>query len=145
MDFTNKELEIISNGLLALIQNAGEAKKFVVHSVTQNSIDGYIKILQDLNSKICRIDESEEIKMITFYQILESLPTEPKACDDNPGIWSNGCDIMCETEAIANTIADFLESMGVSDVATTGYFDPDEDRRCNEVNECTGYYYVTCE
>lgn len=145
MDFTNKELEIISDGLLALIQNAGEAKKLVFHSVTQNSIDGYIKILQELNSKICRIDESEEIKMIIFNQILESLPTEPKACDDNPGIWSNGCDIMCETEAVANTIADFLESMGVSDVATTGYFDPEEDRRCNEVNKCTGYYYVTCE
>ena len=39
----------------------------------------------------------------------------------------------------------FLESMEVSDVATTGYFDPEEDRRNDEVNECTGYYYVTCD
>lgn len=83
--------------------------------------------------------------MITYNQVLESLPTEPRTCDDNPGIWSNGCDIMCETESIANTIADFLESMGISDVAMTGYFDPEEDERNDEVNECTGYYYVRCE
>lgn len=114
-------------------------------SASQNSIDDYMHTLQELNSKVCKVGGSEEVKIITYNQILESLPTEPKACDDDPGIWSNGCDIMCETEAIANTIADFLESMGVSDVAATGYFDPEEDRRCNEVNECTGYFYVTCE
>ena len=68
-----------------------------------------------MNSKVCRVEGSEEVKTITYNQILDSLPTESKACDDIPGIWSNGCDIMCETEAIANTIADFLESMGVSD------------------------------
>lgn len=31
----------------------------------------------------------EEETMITYEQILESLPTEPRACGDNPGIWSN--------------------------------------------------------
>jgi len=35
--------------------------------------------------------------------------------------------------------------MGITDVATTGYFDPGEDERGNEVNECTGFYYVRCE
>ncbi|EXG87800.1 hypothetical protein K413DRAFT_4700 [Clostridium sp. ASBs410] len=83
--------------------------------------------------------------MITYEQILESLPKEPKPCDDNPGIWTNGDDIMCETETIANVIADFLESIGVTDVATTGYFDPVDDERNGEVNECTGFYYITCE
>lgn len=83
--------------------------------------------------------------MITYNDILASLPKEPKSCDDNPGIWSNGCDIVCETEAIADTIAEFLESMGITDIATTGYFDPEEDERNNEVNECTGFYYVRCE
>lgn len=83
--------------------------------------------------------------MITYNQILENLPTELQSCDDNPRMWSNGCDIMCETEVIANVIADFLKSIGVTDNATTGYFDPVEDERNNEVNECTGFYYVTCE
>lgn len=83
--------------------------------------------------------------MITYNEILDSLPNEPRSCDDNPGIWSNGCDIMCETEAIAGAIAEFIECMGITDVATTGYFDPGEDERGNEVNECTGFYYVRCE
>lgn len=83
--------------------------------------------------------------MITYEQILESLPTEPRQSDDNPGIWSNGYDIMCETEQIANTIAELLESMNITDVATTGYFDPKEDKENDEVNECTGFYYVRCD
>lgn len=52
---------------------------------------------------------------------------------------------MCETDSVANSIAELLESMGVTDVAITGYFDPIEDERNGEVNECTGFYYVTCE
>ena len=60
--------------------------------------------------------------MITYNDILESLPKEPRPDNDNPGIWSNGCDIMCETAEIAGSIAELLEGMGVTDVASTGYF-----------------------
>lgn len=86
--------------------------------------------------------KQRRIYIITYNYILESLPKEPRPCDDSSGIWSNGCDIMCE---IAGSIAELLESMGVTDVASTGYFDPVEDKRNNEVDECTGFYYVTCE
>jgi hypothetical protein len=50
--FTNKELEIISNGLLSLIVNAVKAKGLVTDTASQNSIDDYMKILQALNSKV---------------------------------------------------------------------------------------------
>jgi hypothetical protein len=57
--FTNKELEIISNGLLSLIVNAVKAKGLVTDTASQNSIDDYMKILQALNSKVCSLDRSE--------------------------------------------------------------------------------------
>ena len=67
--FTNKELGIISNGLLCLIANAGKAKGLVLDTASQNSIDDYIRTLQELNSKVCRVEGSEEVKMITYNQI----------------------------------------------------------------------------
>lgn len=55
--FTNKELEIISNGLLSLIVNAAKAKGLVTDTASQDSIDDYMKTLQALNSKVCKMDE----------------------------------------------------------------------------------------
>ncbi|SEU09141.1 hypothetical protein SAMN05443270_3065 [Lacrimispora sphenoides] len=57
--FTNKDLEIISNGLLCLIGNAAKAKELVLDSASLNSIDEYMRTLQVLNSKVCRFDRSE--------------------------------------------------------------------------------------
>lgn len=59
--FTNKELEIISNGLLCLIGNAAKAKGLVTNTALQNSIDDYMKTMQALNSKVCRMNGEEEI------------------------------------------------------------------------------------
>ena len=59
-----------------------------------------------------------------------------QACD----IWTNGDDILCDSETVANSIADFLDSIGFE--AVTGYFDHEEDTRSNETDACTGYYYV---
>lgn len=57
--FTNKELEIISNGLISLIVNAAKAKGLVTDTTSQNSIDDYMRTLQTLNSKVCRMDGKE--------------------------------------------------------------------------------------
>lgn len=54
--FTNRELEIISNGLLCLIANAGKAKELVMDTASRNSIDDYVKTLQELNLKVCGIN-----------------------------------------------------------------------------------------
>lgn len=53
MNFTDKELSMISDGLIALIRDAGEAKKLVHREQTQLSIDEEIKQLVALNSKVC--------------------------------------------------------------------------------------------
>lgn len=59
MEFTKKEIELLSDGLIALIGRAGEARKLVWDSGSQKAIDEYTNILQKLNTKICR-DELKE-------------------------------------------------------------------------------------
>lgn len=53
MSFTDKELYTLSNGILALIRDAGEAKKLVNSKGAQNAIECEINSLVSLNSKIC--------------------------------------------------------------------------------------------
>ena len=57
------------------------------------------------------------------------------------GFWSDGNDILCKTEGQAEALADFLEDVGF-DYVKTGYYDPEEDKRNNEVDKYTGYWYV---
>ena len=62
--------------------------------------------------------------------------------EERHGYWTNGQDILCPTEDAADKLADFLEDLGF-DVVNTGYFDPEEDARNGETDECTGYWYVS--
>lgn len=60
MNFTEKELYLLSCGVLQLIEDAGQAKK-LLHAGTsagRSAIDDYTKELQELNSKICSIMEN---------------------------------------------------------------------------------------
>lgn len=53
MNFTGRELTLLSDGLLTLISNAGEAKKLVCDTESQKSIDKYVSELRSLNFKLC--------------------------------------------------------------------------------------------
>lgn len=53
INFTDEELYTLSNGLIALIRDAGEAKKLVHREQAHLAIDEEIKRLTVLNSKIC--------------------------------------------------------------------------------------------
>ncbi len=77
---------------------------------------------------------------MNFNNILEALPTMPSA---SSSIWTNGEAILCSTEDAANALADLIDALNIGD-AVTGYYDPEEDQRNNEVDSCTGFYYVTC-
>lgn len=72
-------------------------------------------------------------------KILDALPKEPT---EGTKYWTNGDVILCKTDDAANTIADFLESLGLD--PTTGYYDPVEDAESGEADALTGYYYVDC-
>lgn len=55
MDFTEKELYLLSNGIIQLIEDAGQARK-LLHAGSaagKSAIEDYIAELQALNSKIC--------------------------------------------------------------------------------------------
>lgn len=52
-NFTQQELYTLSNGILALIENAGNAKKLVHSEKTQKAIGEEINQLVALNSKVC--------------------------------------------------------------------------------------------
>lgn len=53
---------------------------------------------------------------------------------------------MVKTESAANAIADMLTTMykvdGKEIVFNTGYYDPEEDKRNNETNKFTGWWYI---
>lgn len=50
-------------------------------------------------------------------------------------------EILCRTEQQAEGVADFLEDLGFQ-IIKTGYYDPEEDKRNNEVDERTGWHYI---
>lgn len=64
-------------------------------------------------------------------------------------IWTDGNEILCKTESAADTIADMLETLyktqGEEITAITGYYDPKEDERNNEVDRYTGWWYVSID
>lgn len=57
---TEKELDYISRGLVALIRDAGRAKELCLDRKAQREIDRYTKELQALNTKICTMEGRKE-------------------------------------------------------------------------------------
>lgn len=51
--FTERELTVLSDAVLTMIENAGEAKKLVCDTTSQKAIDTHISELQALNRKLC--------------------------------------------------------------------------------------------
>jgi hypothetical protein len=57
---SEKELDYISRGLVALIRDAGKAKELCLDRKAQREIDRYTKELQALNIRICTMEGGEE-------------------------------------------------------------------------------------
>lgn len=78
-------------------------------------------------------------KQHLYALLVDALPKSP---ENNPKFWTNGDLILCKTADAADTIADLLETLGITDCATTGYFHPAEDKDAGIEDALTGYYYV---
>lgn len=52
-NFTEVEKYYLSEGIIALIQKATDAKMLVYDQKTHEAIDSYVEKLQKLNTKIC--------------------------------------------------------------------------------------------
>lgn len=82
-----------------------------------------------------------ELKINWFYEISDRLR------DYSDGdIWSAGDELLCKTESAANTLADLLEQLygaqGEEIIVNTGFYNPKEDKRNNEEDRFTGWWYV---
>lgn len=65
----------------------------------------------------------------------------------NAAYWSDiKGEILCATEMFAELMADRIEELyrkqGEDVMLSTGYYDPEEDKRNGEEDEYTGYWYV---
>ena len=65
-------------------------------------------------------------------------------------IWSDGgTKILVKTESAANTIADLIEALyraqGEEVLVNTGSYDPEEDKRNNEEDRYSGWWYVNID
>lgn len=77
--------------------------------------------------------------------IIKSLPILP-----SKDIWTDGDkEILVKTESSANTIASLIEWLykmqNKEILINTGYYDPEEDKRNNEEDEYTGWWYVNID
>lgn len=77
--------------------------------------------------------------------IINSLPNYP-----NGIIWSDGgTEILVKTESAANTIADLVtllyKMQGEEVLINTGWYDSEEDKRNNEEDRYTGWWYVNID
>lgn len=83
-------------------------------------------------------------KIDWFYEIANRLR------DYSEGdVWSSGYEILCKTEDGANALADMFETLYATHdedvLVNTGYYDPEEDARNNEVDRYTGWWYVNID
>ena len=57
----------------------------------------------------------------------------------------NNMEILSSKESEIETLANFFDQLYGVGTVTTGYYDPDEDRRNGEVDAYTGLYYMIIE
>lgn len=53
ISFNERELTLLSDAILTMIENAGQAKRLVCDTKSQDAIDTHMKELQRLSSKLC--------------------------------------------------------------------------------------------
>lgn len=90
-------------------------------------------------------------KIISLWNsIIYMLPPEPRSYDvnDDPGFWTNGDEILCPSEAEMNVLYEFLSDL-FSEFGSinliTGWYDPYEDIKNDETDNCTGFNYIRIE
>ena len=57
MEFTDQELELLSLGVLRLMEDESKAKALVFGDTALKAIDNELAVLRNLNSKICNYME----------------------------------------------------------------------------------------
>lgn len=79
---------------------------------------------------------------LMFDTILDGLPKRP-----NEPIWApqDGDEILCDSHELAISLADLLDSVCGEPVAHVGYYDAVEDQRQGELDERSGWWYLSIQ
>lgn len=85
-----------------------------------------------------RIDATDKL----WHQLCAMLPTAPREDYLYWATWDD-TEILSADGAAIERLADLFDDLYGESTTVTGYYDPDDDRRNNEVNERTGYYYCS--
>lgn len=107
-----------------------------------NDLYGYSSDTMKLALREMRVEYRERIDW--FTEITDRLR------DYSEGdIWTTGDEILCKTEKVADALADMFECLykaqGEDVLTNTGYYDPEEDKRNNEEDRFTGWWYVNID
>ena len=92
-----------------------------------------------------RDDYESHIFQNVFDQITAKLPKDPVTNGRQNLVWydEHGDEIICRTSAIAELIADILDSVSGEPESHTGYYNPEEDiLELKGPFRTTGWYYV---
>ena len=135
--FTEKTIEEHWRNLDNLRPKAKESVLFA----QKYSIEGFMEAVRCLiTNGIITLNERDLLTKNTLDAIWELVPHEPSK------IWTKSGDddeILCKDKQTAEAIADLIDAMYGDQVTKTGYYDPTEDERNDEIDKYTGYYYVT--
>lgn len=111
------------------------------------NISEYVFIVnknRDILDEEIKEDYENHITVNAFGEYVECLPTDPENQygKKNP-VWTDGTEILCETEDMAKIIADMFECItGETQTMHYHYYDPEEDKRNDCVDSHTGWWYV---
>lgn len=78
-------------------------------------------------------------------ETIEHLCSYLPLAEDTNSFWFDGDEILCRKERQAEALADFFDDLYAYPTVSTGYYDPVVDERNGEVNDHTGWYYVTID
>ena len=87
------------------------------------------------------VESYDDVTVSSIEELLHSMPRKPE--DAECGYWSDGEEIVCKTESLANIMADSMEELYPGISAATAYYDPVEDENDDCVDEYTGWWTVT--
>lgn len=146
-NFTKDECEENIGMLLGEFEESKECGEYTpaIQSLLENLRTDVVNGSVEAQEFINRIhDLFERSKINWFEKIVNGLR------DYSEGeIWTTGDEILVKTESAANTIADILTTLyktqGEDVTIVTGYYEPEEDFMNNEIDRCTGWWYVNIE
>lgn len=106
---------------------------------------GYVQEYAERYMKEEYFNEDPIPYQLVWHSFMDGIKWNKSANDGKLGcskhkIWTDGSELLVDDENIADIIADFIQSLGFD--SHTGYYDPEEDRRDNCIDDHTGWYYV---